>query len=108
MAFVVEDTPFNRAHYPDLIGKWFDNPPGFAHVREISDTLRTIYASLEDGELYLQISGYEDWRVPSFGDIVTADMGTAASNIKSGVPWLTVVAEAWVNFLVTKVRYDDA
>jgi hypothetical protein len=83
MGFVVEDTPFNRHYYSDMIGKWFDKPPAFAHVREISDTLRTIYASLEDGTDYVQIDGTLDWKPPAFGDIVTREMGIAASHLKT-------------------------
>lgn len=31
--FVVVDCPFNRAHYPDLIGQKYITPPSFAVVK---------------------------------------------------------------------------
>jgi hypothetical protein len=33
--FVVTDCDFNRANYPDLIGKRFKNPPSYAAVMEV-------------------------------------------------------------------------
>lgn len=34
--FLVIDDAFNRAHYPDLIGQTFDNPPSDAKVKQIN------------------------------------------------------------------------
>jgi len=34
--FIVVNDAFNRAHYADLIGKTFDNPPGYARVKQIN------------------------------------------------------------------------
>lgn len=36
MKYLVVDCPFNRANYQDLIGKTFDNPPGYAIVETLS------------------------------------------------------------------------
>lgn len=33
--FYVVDNDFNRAHYPDLVGKTFENPPGYAQVKVV-------------------------------------------------------------------------
>ncbi len=33
--FYVVDNDFNKAHYPDLIGKTFENPPGYAQVKVV-------------------------------------------------------------------------
>lgn len=34
--FLVVDDAFNRAHYADLIGQTFDNPPSYARVKQIN------------------------------------------------------------------------
>ncbi len=33
--FVVVDNEFNRAHYKDIIGKIYDNPPSYAAVEKV-------------------------------------------------------------------------
>ena len=35
--YEVVDSDFNKANYPDLIGKKLDNPPGYANVRMIQE-----------------------------------------------------------------------
>jgi hypothetical protein len=35
--YIVVDDDFNRVHYPDLIGKTFDNPPSFAKVKTVEN-----------------------------------------------------------------------
>jgi hypothetical protein len=35
MRYLVVDCEFNRINYPDLIGRIFDEPPSYVHVRPI-------------------------------------------------------------------------
>lgn len=73
----------------------------------VTDTIRTIRASIEDSTLYLQIEGYDEWRPPSFSDIVNRDMVTAASRLKTSVAMLTPAAICWVDFLTVKVGRNN-
>ena len=36
--YVVVDNDFNRAHYKDMIGKVYDSPPGYAHVKKVEES----------------------------------------------------------------------
>jgi hypothetical protein len=39
MKYLVIDSPFNRANYPQLIGLKLNSPPAYAEVREIQPTI---------------------------------------------------------------------
>lgn len=55
---LVVDNEFNQANYPDLIGKVFENPPGFAAVVETDAGKRAaqIMREVDDSLLDMEIN----------------------------------------------------
>lgn len=66
--YLVVDNDFNRANYPNLVGKTFDSPPSYAQVKVIKDVEEkaglTATAQTEDEQK--DIDGMNDQRGPTF------------------------------------------
>ena len=68
--FQVVDDDFNRSHYKDIIGKTFDSPPSYAHVKKINEMQEPIsneergfkyYINLDErGEFYADVRNEDD------------------------------------------------
>ena len=74
--YIVVDDEFNQAHYSDIIGQTFENPPSYAHVKVVEQNddsaeenddevnrRRSIKVEFSDGDhLYTDINGTkQEW-----------------------------------------------
>ena len=53
---LVVDNAFNRANYPTLIGKVFENPPGYAAVMSAGERAAQIMREVDDSLLDMEIN----------------------------------------------------
>jgi len=61
--YIVVDDDFNRAHYVDLIGKKFDNPPSYAHIKVLEETEDVISENVDVDDVK-----FDEIKVDNFSD----------------------------------------